>query len=211
MFDFLKGTSIYDPDRLSLDRELLRQYYLKNGYADVRVVAANAELDADGSGFFINFTVEEGERYTFGSVTIESTLAGVVPASLEGDLLTEAGDIYNGQDIDKTVERLTLAVAEQGYAFVRVKPRAIPDPASRTISLVYIVEEGPRIYIERLNVVGNTRTKDYVIRREFRLAEGDAYNPLLVDRAKKRLTGMGLFKNVEIKRGPGLGPGSRGA
>lgn len=203
LFDFLKGTSIYDPDRLSLDRELLRQYYLKNGYADVRVVAANAELDADGSGFFINFTIEEGARYTFGSVSIESTLQGVVPASLEDELLTEAGDTYNGTDIEKTVERLTLAVAEQGYAFVRVKPRAIPDPASRTISLVYIVEEGPRIYIERINVVGNTRTKDHVIRREFRLAEGDAYNPLLVDRAKKRLTGMGLFKAVDIKRNPG--------
>ena len=101
---------------------------------------------------------------------------------------------------------LTLAVAEQGYAFVRVKPRAIPDPAARTISLVYIVEEGPRIYIERINVVGNTRTKDYVIRREFKLAEGDAYNPLLVDRAKKRLTNMGIFKAVEVKRNQGSAP-----
>ncbi|MGQ0672467.1 MAG: outer membrane protein assembly factor BamA [Hyphomicrobium sp.] len=202
-FDFLKGTSIYDPDRMSLDRELLRQYYLKNGYADARVVAANAELDADGSGFFINFTIEEGEMYSFGSVTIESTLQGVVPSSLEDELLTESGDTYNGADIEKSVERLTLVVAEQGYAFVRVKPRAIPDPASRTISLVYLIEEGPRIYIERINVVGNTRTKDYVIRREFRLAEGDAYNPMLVDRAKKRLSGMGIFKAVDIKRSPG--------
>lgn len=202
-FDFLKGTSIYDPDRLSLDRELLRQYYLKNGYADVRVVAANAELDADGSGFFVTFTIEEGARYSFGTVSIESTLNGVSPASLEGELLTEQGDTYNGSAIEKTVERLTLVVAEQGYAFVRVKPRAIPDAAARTISLVYIVEEGPRIYIDRINVVGNTRTKDYVIRREFRLAEGDAYNPILVDRAKKRLNSMGIFKSVDIKRNQG--------
>ena len=202
-FDFLKGTSVYDPDRLSLDRELLRQYYLKNGYADARVISANAELDSDGSGFFVNFTVDEGEQYTFGSVTIESTLAGVNLASLNGQLLTQQGDTYNGAYIDKTVERITLAVAEQGFAFVRVKPRAIPDLASRTISLVYIVEEGPRIYIERINVVGNDRTKDYVIRREFRLAEGDAYNPILVDRAKKRIQGLGIFKNTEIKRRPG--------
>ena len=202
-FDFLKGTSVYDPDRLSLDRELLRQYYLKNGYADARVISANAELDSDGSGFFVNFTVDEGEQYTFGSVTIESTLAGVNLASLNGQLLTQQGETYNGAYIDKTVERITLAVAEQGFAFVRVKPRAIPDLASRTISLVYIVEEGPRIYIERINVVGNTRTKDYVIRREFRLAEGDAYNPILVDRAKKRIQGLGIFKNTEIKRRPG--------
>ena len=202
-FDFLKGTSVYDPDRLSLDRELLRQYYLKNGYADARIISANAELDTDGTGFFVNFAIEEGEQYTFGPVTIESTLSGVNPAQLNGDLLTEQGDLFNGTKIEKTVERLTLEVSEQGYAFARVKPRTIPDVASRTISIVYVVEEGPRIYIERINVVGNTRTKDFVIRREFRLSEGDAYNPLMVDRAKKRLQALGLFKAVEIKRQPG--------
>lgn len=202
-FDFLKGTSVYDPDRLSLDRELLRQYYLKNGYADARVVSANAELDTDGTGFFVNFTIEEGEQYNFGAVTIESTMSGVNPAGLNDELLTEQGDLFNGQQIEKSVERLTLEVSEQGYAFARVKPRTIPDAASRTIAVTYIVEEGPRIYIERINVVGNTRTKDYVIRREFRLAEGDAYNPMMVDRAKKRLQALGLFKTAEVKRQPG--------
>ena len=202
-FDFLKGTSVYDPDRLALDRELLRQYYLKNGYADARVVSANAELDRDGSGFFINFAVEEGEIYHFGAVTIESSLASVKPDAYYGELLTTSGDIYNGSLIDKTVEKLTLAIAEQGYAFVRVRPRAAADPGTRTIALAYVIEEGPRVYIERINIVGNVRTKDHVIRREFRLAEGDAFNPLLVDRAKKRLQALGLFKGVEIKRRPG--------
>lgn len=201
--DFLKGTSIYDPDRMNLDRELVRQYYLKNGYADARVTAANAELDRDGSGFFITFAVEEGELYRFGEVRIESALASVNPDALRGELLTGPGDLYNGADIDKTVERLTLAIAEQGYAFARVRPRAQPDVATRTIGLVYAIDEGPRVYIERINVVGNSRTKDHVIRREFRLAEGDAFNPLLVDRAKKRLQGLGLFKSVEVKRRPG--------
>jgi outer membrane protein insertion porin family len=202
-FDFLKGTSVYDPDRLSLDRELLRQFYLKNGYADARVISANAELDADGTGFFVNFTIEEGEQYTFGAISVESTLSGVNPADLNDELLTEQGDLFNGAKIEKTVERLTLEVSEQGYAFARVKPRTIPDVAARTISIVYTIEEGPRIYIERINVVGNTRTKDFVIRREFRLAEGDAYNPMMVDRAKKRLQALGLFKSVDIKRQPG--------
>ena len=204
--DFLKGTSIYDPDRLNLDRELLRQYYLKNGYADARVTAANAELDRDGSGFYITFAIEEGELYRFGEVRIESSLASVNPDSLRGELLTDPGDLYNGADIDKTVEKLTLAIAEQGYAFARVRPRAQPDIATRTIGLVYVVDEGPRVYIERINVVGNTRTKDFVIRREFRLAEGDAYNPLLVDRAKKRLQALGLFKSADVKRRPGSAP-----
>ncbi|MBA4172218.1 MAG: outer membrane protein assembly factor BamA [Hyphomicrobium sp.] len=202
-FDFLKGTSIYDPDRLGLDRELLRQYYLKNGYADARVVAAGAELDRDGSGFFITFSIEEGELYTFGDVRIESALPAVQTDRLGGDVLTKRGTVYNGSDIDKTVEKLTLNVAEQGFAFARVRPRATPDTASRTISLLYSIDEGPRIYIERINIIGNVRTKDYVIRREFRLAEGDAYNPLLVDRAKKRLTALGLFQSAEVKRRPG--------
>ncbi len=204
--DFLKGTSVYDPDRMSLDRELLRQFYLKNGYADVRVVAANAELDRDGSGFFVNFAIEEGELYTFGSVTVESALPGLDPNALRGEVLTDEGDTYNGSDVEKSVERLTLITSEQGFPFARVRPRATPDVANRTIALVYAVDEGPRIYIERINIIGNSRTKDYVIRREFRLAEGDAYNPLMVDRAKKRLQTLGFFKAVDIKRRPGSAP-----
>lgn len=202
-FDFLKGTSIYDPDRMSLDRELIRQYYLKNGYADVRVTAANAELDRDGSGFYLTYSIEEGPLYHFGGITIESSLAGVQPESLRGNLLFAQGETFNGSLIDKTVEKLTLAVAEQGYAFVRVRPKARPDAATRTIALTFTVEEGPRIYIERINIAGNTRTKDHVIRREFRLVEGDAYNPLLVDRAKQRLQALGIFKSVDIKRRQG--------
>ena len=202
-FDFLKGTSVYDPDRMNLDRELLRQFYLKNGYADVRVTAANAELDRQGTGFYMNFAIDEGEPYTFGGITIESSLPGADANTMIGEVLTHQGEVYNGQDIDKTVEKLTLLTAEQGFAFARVRPRAVPDPASRTISIAYLIDEGPRIYIERINVNGNLRTKNHVIRREFRLAEGDAYNPMLVDRAKKRLNGLGFFKSVDIKRRPG--------
>ncbi|MBU1212027.1 MAG: outer membrane protein assembly factor BamA [Alphaproteobacteria bacterium] len=202
-FDFLKGTSVYDPDRLNLDRELLRQYYLKNGYADARVINANAELDRDGSGFFITFTMEEGELYSFGNMGIESSLAELDGESVRGELLTYAGSTYDASLIDKTVERLTLSVAERGFAFARVRPRTTPDFYSRTIGINYVIDEGPRIYIERINIYGNDRTKDYVIRREFRLAEGDAFNPLLVDRAEKRLKGLGFFKSVEIKKRPG--------
>lgn len=202
-FDFLKGTAFYDPDRLNLDRELVRQYYLKNGYADVRVTSATAELDADGSGFFLTIVVEEGQLYRFGDVRVESTLPGINPDALKKELLTSPGDIYNGALIDKSVEKLTLSISEQGYAFGRVRPRSEPDRASRTITLVYAVDEGPRVYIERINVIGNTRTKDHVIRREFRLAEGDAYNPLMVDRAKKRLESLGFFKGVAVKKRPG--------
>jgi outer membrane protein insertion porin family len=203
-FDFLKTNTVYDPDRLSLDRELLRQYYLKNGYADMRVVSANAELDRDGSGFIITFSIDEGELYRFGDVKIETRLPNLNTATLRGDTLTQPGAFFNSSDLEKTVERLTLVVAERGYPFVRVRPDTDRQPASRVINVTYFVEEGPRVYIERINISGNVRTKDHVIRREFRLAEGDAFNPAMVDRAKRRLQSLGFFKTVDIKRRPGF-------
>ncbi len=202
-FDFLKGTAFYDPDRLNLDRELLRQYYLKNGHADVRVVSADVHLDRDGSGFFITYVVEEGEPYAFGDVRIESKIPGVDTSDLMRHVITHRGEIFNAGEIDKSVEALTLELTERGFTFARVRPRADRDSIGRVIALTYVIDEGPRIYVERINVIGNLRTRDYVIRREFRLAEGEAYNPLLVDSAKKRLQQLGLFKGVDIKRRPG--------
>ncbi len=203
LFDFLKGTNIYDPDRLALDRELLRQYYLKNGYADVRVVSANAELDRDGSGFFITFVVEEGPLFKFGTVNIESKLPGVNIPRLQSDVLTKAGALFDLSALDKSTEQMTLAVSEQGVAFARVRPQTTRDSTGQAINIVYLIDEGPKVYIERININGNQRTQDYVIRREFRLAEGDAYNPLMVERAKKRLQNLGFFKTVEVKRRQG--------
>ncbi len=202
-FDFLKGTAFYDPDRLNLDRELLRQYYLKNGHADVRIVAADVHLDRDGSGFFITYVIEEGEPYVFGDIRIESKLPGVDTSDLSGYIITKRGGLFNAGEIDKSVEALTLVLTERGSTFARVRPRADRDAVGRVIALTYVIDEGPRVYVERINVIGNLRTRDYVIRREFRLAEGDAYNPLLVESAKKRLQNMGLFKAVDIKRRPG--------
>ena len=206
LFDFLKGTNIYDPDRLMLDRELLRQYYLKNGYADAQVISAGAELDRDGSGFFITFVIEEGELFKFGSIDLESALPTVNTGALRSDVLTESGRTFDQSKLDKSVERLTLAVSEQGVAFARVRPRAAREPGARLINVKYVIDEGPRIYIERINIIGNVRTRDYVVRREFRLAEGDAYNPLMVDKAKKRLQQLGFFKTVDIKRRAGSAP-----
>lgn len=204
--DFLKGTSVYDPDRFNLDRELLRQYYLKNGYADVQIVAAGAELDRDGSGFIITFTVDEGPLYNFGEVRIESGLPEVPPEALGKGVLTLTGSRYNASNVEKTVEALTLLASEQGQPFARVAPRVGRRPEARLIDVVYVLDQGPRVYIERININGNVRTKDYVIRREFRLAEGDAYNPFMVDAAKKRLRQLGFFKTAEVRRGPGSGP-----
>jgi outer membrane protein insertion porin family len=201
--DFLKPTSVYDPDRFNLDRELLRRYYLKNGYADFRVVSAVADVDREGKGFFLTFTVDEGQRYNFGRVNVETTLPAFNTEAAVGRLLTVSGDIYNAEAVEKTVEALTVAVAEQGYAFGQVRTRVDRDPISRTISVVYVVEQGPRVYIERINITGNYRTEDYVIRREFRIAEGDAYNKVMIDRARQRLMVLGFFKDVKVNKEPG--------
>jgi len=203
LLSFLKSTDVYDPDRLNLDRELLRRYYLQNGYADARVISAVADLDPEGEGFFITFTVEENELYHFGNVDIESTLPSVDPATLSDEVLSEQGEIYDAKLVDDTTEKLTVAVAEQGYAFGHIRPRVERDPISRLINITYVVEQGPRVYIERINIVGNGRTRDYVIRREIRLAEGDAYNRLLVDQARLRLQRLSFFKTVQVTREPG--------
>ncbi|MEZ5774419.1 MAG: outer membrane protein assembly factor BamA [Hyphomicrobiaceae bacterium] len=197
-FSFLKNTDIYDPDRLNLDRELLRQFYLKNGYADVQVISAVADLDRGGSGFYLTFTVEEGPLYTFGTVQIESNVADVDGNTLVGSVSTSSGDVYDAAALEKSIEEMTLSVAEQGHAFVQVRPRVDRDPINRVINVTYVIEEGPHIYIERINVIGNLRTQDYVIRREIQIGEGDAYNKLLVNRAKKRLQALGFFKSVDM-------------
>jgi outer membrane protein insertion porin family len=206
ILSFLKNTDVYDPDRLNLDRELLRQFYLKNGYADARILSATADLDPSGRGFFITFTIEEGERYRFGTIDIESALPSLNVDALRGGILTRTGRVYNVDKVDSTVEALTILVAQQGYAFGQVQPRFDRDPANHIINVVYVINEGPRIYIERINIVGNYRTEDQVIRRQFRLAEGDAFNRLLVQAARKRLMALGFFKNVDITTQPGSAP-----
>jgi len=206
LLSFFKPTNIYDPDRLNLDRELLRQFYLKNGYADIRIVSATADLDRDGKGFFITFTVEEGEQYRFGTIDLQTALQSVDPQETLKGVETKTGKIYNAEKIDKSVEHITIKVSALGYAFAKVTPRIDRDPIARVISITYVVEQGPRVYIERIEITGNIRTRGYVIRREFRLSEGDAYNRLLVDAARRRLKRLGIFKNVRITTRPGSAP-----
>ncbi len=206
LLDFLKPTSIYNPDQLNFDRELLRRYYLKNGFADMRVTSAVVDVDRDGKGFFFTFTLSEGPRYTFGHVDVEVTLPSMGAEALRGRVVGGSGKTYNAESVDKTVEDLTLAVAEKGFPFAEVRSRIERDPVARTISVVYVVEQGKSVYIERINITGNHLTNDDVIRREFRIAEGDAYNKVMVDKAKQRLVNLGFFKDVKINKEPAKDP-----
>jgi outer membrane protein insertion porin family len=203
---FLQTGDIYDPDRVEADRELLRRFYLKHGYIDVQIVSAIGEYDPNLRGFVITYTIEEGEQYRFGTVDVQSTIRLLDPNLLRGRLRTYPGDVYNAEAVEKSVEDMTIEAAKLGFAFATVRPRAVRDPQTRTVNIVFMVEEGQRTYIERINVRGNTRTRDYVIRREFDLAEGDAYNRALVNRAERRIKNLAFFKSVKITTEPGSAP-----
>jgi outer membrane protein insertion porin family len=203
---YIKGTDVYDPDRVEADRDLLRRFYLKHGYADARVVSAVAEFDPGKKGFVVTFNIDEGDSYRFGRIDVQSNVRDVDPASLRGRLKTRAGDAYNAEAIDKTVEQLAIEVSKRGYAFAQVHPHADRNYQARVINLVYAIDEGPRAYIERINIRGNTHTRDYVIRREFDIAEGDAFNKVLIDRAERRLKNLNYFKSVKIGQEPGSAP-----
>ena len=206
LFSFLQSMDIYDQDRLEADRDLIRRFYVKHGYADVRVVSATGVYDPAQKGFIVTFTIEEGARYKFGKVEIISNVPQVEAAGLYGRLKAVAGSVYNAEAVEKSVETLSIEVARRGYPFAVVRPRGDRDANTGSINVAFVVEEGPRVYVERINVRGNTRTRDYVIRREFDLAEGDAYNRALVDRAERRLKNLNYFKTVKITNEPGSAP-----
>ncbi|MFS8038022.1 outer membrane protein assembly factor BamA [Xanthobacter sp. AM11] len=203
---FLKSTDVYDPDRVNADQEQLRRFYLKNGYADFRILAATAELDAGGGGYVITFTIEEGEQYRFGKVDIVSNIRDVSADSLRRALRAQDGQIYNAEMVEKSVENLTIEASKSGYAFAQVRPRGDRDFEAKRINVLFVLEEGPRVYIERIEIRGNTRTRDWVVRREFDIGEGDAYNRVLVDRAERRLRNLGYFKTVKITTEPASAP-----
>jgi outer membrane protein insertion porin family len=203
ILSFLQSGDIYDPDRVEADRDLIRRYYLKNGYADVQVVAALTEYDPEKRGFFVTFKIEEGQQYRVASIDIQSNIRGLDPNAFRPFLRLGVGSVYNGEQIEKSVEEITVEASRRGYAFASVRPRGERNFQNATVSIVLVIEEGPRVYVERINIRGNTRTKDYVIRREFDIAEGDAYNRALIDRAERRLKNLDYFKTVKVLTEPG--------
>jgi outer membrane protein insertion porin family len=200
---FLSSSDSYDPERVNFDKELLRRFYLRNGYADVEISSANAELSPDRSAFFLTFNINEGERYRVGDIKVKSSLRNLDGDALAPFVLQGKGDWYDGDAVEKTVSALSDEVQTRGYAFVDVKPQIQRNKDKKTVDLVFDVGEGPRVYVERIDIAGNVRTKDSVIRREFRLAEGDAFNAALVRRSRQRLDDLGYFTSVSVRSAPG--------
>jgi outer membrane protein insertion porin family len=205
-YRFLSSDDNYDPDRISFDRELLRRHYLNSGYADFRVVSAVAELVPERTGFYITFTLEEGERYRFGTVDIKTELKNLDPELLRSDVQFGAGDWYSSEKIDEAIQRMTTRLGNLGYAFVDIQPQVDRRRDERVVNLVLEVKEGPKVYVERIDITGNVRTLDKVIRREFRLVEGDAFNAARLQRSRQRIQGLAFFKKTEVKNQAGSAP-----
>ncbi len=203
---FLTDSDKYDPDKLQYDQELLRRYYTSQGYADFQVKSAQAELAPDKSAFYLTFVLDEGPKYTLSKVDVSSELKGAEKPNLDGVITNKAGQIYDSTKVDDSIEAMTKELGNHGYAFVDIQPKLTRDRAAHTVVLTYDIKPGPRVYVERVNINGNVRTLDEVVRREFRLSEGDPYNAALLARTEQRLNNLGFFEKVKINTEPGSAP-----
>lgn len=205
-FKFFSNNANYDPDRLEYDKEQLRKHYRNRGYYDFRVTSAVAELAPDKNGFVVTYNVDEGPRYKFGKIAVETELQKLDKEVLTALIPIRSGQEYQDEAIETSTDALTFAAGAAGFAFVDVRPRYTPNREKGVVDVTFAVREGPRVYVDRIDVVGNTQTLDYVIRREMSVVEGDAYNRALVDRSKRQIRALGYFKDVDIQEVPGSAP-----
>ena len=207
LWTFFSSNTSYDPDRLAFDQQQLRTFYLTQGYADFRVVSAVAELTPDKEDFIITYVVEEGERYKFGDMSVESQLRDFDSESMTARLPMQTGEWYDAERVESTVEQMTDLAGTFGYAFADVSPQFVRNPETLTMDVNFVIREAPRVYVERIDVNGNTLTQDKVVRREFRVAEGDAFNTLAINRSEARIRSLGYFQeNFEISQVEGSAP-----
>jgi outer membrane protein insertion porin family len=205
-YRLLSSSDQFDPERLAFDRELLRRFYLRNGYADVQITNATAELAQDRTGFFVTYSVDEGVRYRVGKVEVVSNLRNLDAASVRRLVDLDEGDWYDGDVVERTAQAIQDAANLRGFPFVDVQPRINRNREDRRVDLTFEINEAPRVYVERIEINGNTRTQDRVIRREFRLAEGDAFNAAQIRRSRQRLRDLGYFSDVQVTSSPGSAP-----
>jgi outer membrane protein insertion porin family len=209
-YKFFSTNANYDPDRLEYDKEQLRKHYRNRGFYDFRVVSAVAELAPDKNGFAITYTLDEGREYKFGKISVETQLQKLDKNLLQQLVPIRSGETYQDEKIEAATDALTFAAGAAGFAAVDVRPRYTPNRETGQVDVVFQVNEGPRVYVERIDITGNTRTLDYVVRRELNLVEGDAYNRALVDRSRNNVRALGFFKEVEIEEVPGSAPDRTG-
>lgn len=206
LWRFLSSNDNYDPDRLEFDREKLREFYTNRGYADFRVVSAVAQLTPDQKDFLVTMTIEEGEKFKFGEIKVETKLNKLSGQALRNFVPIKSNTQYKGELIQTSIEALENVAGIGGYAFVEVRPRTRRNADNKTVDITFAIDEGPRVYLDRIDIVGNTVTLDPVVRRQLRFAEGDAFNRVAIDRSRNRVRGLGYFGDVEISEKPGSQP-----
>jgi len=206
MLSWLTKGDVYSEDRLAADEEALRLFYHNRGFADFQIVSSSAVLDETNNKYDIPFVIDEGTRYRLGDIEVESLVPGVDSETMRSILKTKRGEVYSARRVEDTIAALNDKVADHGYAFAKVEPIPNRDFASNTISLTYAIDQGPRAYVERIEIRGNNKTRDYVVRREFDFGEGDAFNQTMVQRAKRRLERLNFFQTVNISTAPGSQP-----
>jgi outer membrane protein insertion porin family len=202
-FRYFGSSANYDENKVEYDKEQLRRHYLKHGFIDAQILGADVQLAPNGDSFIVTFSVSEGTQYSIADVAINVGESNLEPKPLQRVVKTGVGDRFDGTKVDRSVERITLEAAKQGFVFAKVDPRVDRNADGNTINLTYDIVEGPRTYVERIDIVGNTRTHDEVIRREIKIFEGDAYNKALIERARRKLVGLDFFERVEIKEEEG--------
>lgn len=203
LLSWLFRDDAFSEDQLQIDKGLIELYYMNHGYPDAQVTSAVGEFDASRNAYFVNFTISEGERYRFGEIGVETSIPGLNPELLKGTIRTGKGGTYSLADLQRSQEELAFEATAQGYAFADVRPRVDRDVTNSTFNVTYLVDEGARVYVERINITGNTKTRDAVIRRELDFGEGDPFNRSMMQRGKSRIEGLGFFKvvNVDLQQG----------
>lgn len=197
-YSFYSGNDTYDPDRVSFDKELLRKFYVSRGYADFKVLSSTAEITKDKKSFVLTFTVEEGEKYNFGKMKVTSSLQSIQVDNLYEEVKSKEGELFNATLVDDTVDGITGKLNDMGYAFVDINPKYDRDETNRIMGVTYQISEGPKVYIDKINITGNVRTLDKVVRRELRIAEGDPYNAAKIRRSQQNIQNLGFFDKVEL-------------
>ncbi len=203
LLSWLFRDDTFSDDLLQVDRGLIQLYYMNHGYPDAQVTSAVGEYDASRNAYFVNFTISEGERYRFGEVSVESSIPGINTGELGGIIRTKKGETYNYSDLSRTQEDMAAEAASQGFAFADVRPRVDRDAANAVFNVTYLVDQGARLYVERINITGNEKTRDAVIRRELEFGEGDPFNRSMLQRGKTEIEALGFFSAVNVDLGPG--------
>ena len=197
-YEFWGSNDRFDKDRINYDKDLLKKYYLDNGYIDFEIVSVNSSLVDNRRDFIVNFTVFEGKRYKITKLNYNSSIRNLKKSTIEDLVDLDVGDWFSSLEIDNSIKKITDKTSQMGYAFVNVSPR-IKKFGDNKVELTFEIQEGTKIFIDRINISGNVKTNDSVVRRELQFVEGDAYNLSKIKESERRIKGTGLFDNIEIK------------